>query len=137
MLSIAAYALAGPVIRPEEGIATNTEDSHGASPTPIDIKLDIGTLAKIFPLPPELRKLSASGQPLELKVSLGKPGKPDSQRETEEASQARNEGQRSTSIHWEGGIDAEESTPYKPYKGNGTPEQGWPTPEEWISYSSM
>lgn len=124
-----AYVLAGPV--PQEGaVATGTEDGYRASPTPIDIKLDVGTLGKMFPLPPELQKLGASGEPLELKVSLGKPGQPDNRRDTEEE-------QPSPSIRWEGGIDVERSTRYKHYRGNGTPHQGWPTPQQWVSYNSM
>jgi hypothetical protein len=136
MLSMTVYVLAGPIAQPEEALPANAQQFDGASPTPIDIKLDIGTLSKMFPLPPELLRLAKPGQPLELKVSLGAPGKPDTQAENEVA-QAQNSRIRSPSIHWEGGIEVDESTPYKPYKGNGTPQQGWPTPEEWISYNSM
>lgn len=128
---MATYVLAGPVAMPEPP-ASGTEGSKPAS-TPIDIKLDIGTLGKIFPLPPELRKLGNSGEPLELKVSLGPPGKQQNQEVAEEPESRV----RSPSIYWEGGIEVDHSTPYTTYKGNGTPEQGWPTPEEWITYNSM
>lgn len=136
MLSIAAYARASPIAQLEDTLSTHSEDIDGASPTPIDIKLDVGTLGKMFPLPPELQRLAKPGQPLELKVSLGVPGKPEKQAENE-AAQAPNSRPRSPSNDLDEGIEIEESTPYKPYKGNGTPQQGWPTPEEWISYKSM
>ena len=44
MLNMAAYALAGPIANPEKAAVTATENIKGASPTPIDIKLDLGTL---------------------------------------------------------------------------------------------
>ena len=130
MLSIATYAIAGPVAAPAEAPGAAPQ---GPSPTPIDIKLDIGALSKMFPLPPELAKLGASGAPLELKVSLGAPGKPD------QTEAARDEHLRMYphSIFWDHGIDAKESTPYKAYHGDGTPDQGWPTQEQWVSYGSM
>lgn len=137
MLSMAAYALAGPVANPEEAAVTGVENIKGASLTPIDIKLDIGTLAKIFPLPPELLKLGKPGAPLELKVSLGAPGKPDRHEEIIGASQVQNSRPLSFAGYLDGGLEVEESTPYEPYKGNGSPEQGWPVPEKWVSYSSM
>lgn len=131
-----AYALASPIAQPEDALLTNMEDIDGATSTPIDIKLDIGTLSKMFPLPPELQKLAKPGQPLELKISLGTPSK--SERQTENvASQAPNSRSGPLNIHRDGGIEIEESRPYIPYKGNGTPQQGWPMPEEWISYRSM
>jgi hypothetical protein len=134
MLNMAAYALAGPIANPEKAAVTATENIKGASPTPIDIKLDLGTLGKIFPLPPELRKLEKSGEPLELKVTLGPP---DKHEDNIGASQGKNTIFGSGVVYWDGGLAVEESTPYKPYKGNGSPEQGWPTPEQWVSYRSM
>lgn len=131
-----AYALASPIAQPEDGLLTSTEDINGVSSTPIDIKLDIGTLGKMFPLPPELQKLAKPGQPLELKISLSTPSK--SERQTEnEAAKAPNSRPGPPNIHPDGGIEIEESMPYNPYKGNGTPQEGWPMPEEWISYRSM
>jgi hypothetical protein len=127
VLSMAAYALAEPQ-------GPNTGEM-GASPTPIDITLDVGTLGKMFPLPPELIKLAKPGSPLELKVSLGKPGKHKKPKEEEEDEERSSK--LHSSINWEGGIELEESAPYTPYKGNGYPEQGWPTPEEWVTYRSM
>lgn len=134
MLSMAAYVLAGPLAEPQ-GPGSNTGEM-AASPTPIDITLDVGTLGKMFPLPPELIKLAKPGSPLELKVSLGKPGKHKKPKEEEDEDEERSSRLHS-SINWEGGIELEESAPYTPYKGNGYPEQGWPTPEEWVTYRSM
>jgi hypothetical protein len=148
MLSMAMYVLAGPIALPEDapaainrqGALSKTEE-HPASPTPIDIKLDIGTLAKMFTLPPELQKLGASGVPLELRVSLGAPGKPDKQPKNEGekvettagTSDRQNSGLATPGIHLEVRGNAE----YTVYTGNGTPEQGWPTQEQWISYDQM
>lgn len=130
MLSMATYAIAGSVGEPAEAPAAG---AHGPLPTPIDIKLDIAALSKMFPLPPELARLGDSGAPLELKISLGAPGKPD------QLEAARDEYLRlyPHSILWDQGIDAKESIPYKAYHGNGTPDQGWPTREQWVSYGSM
>lgn len=131
MLSMAVYALAGSLAELQApGFNTKERD---ASPTPIDIKLDVGTLAKMFPLPPELVRLAKPDSPLELKVSLGKPGK----HETQEEGKERPSILRSSTVNWEGGIELEERAPYTPYRGNGSPEQGWPTPEQWVSYRSM
>lgn len=132
MLSMAAYILAEPLAEPQ-GPGSNTEEM-GPSPTPIDIKLDVGTLGKMFPLPPELINLAKPGSPLELKVSLGKPGKHKKPKEEDDEDEEK---EHSSRVNWEGGIELEESAPYTPYKGNGYPEQGWPTPEEWVTYRSM
>jgi hypothetical protein len=152
MLSMAMYVLAGPIALPEDtpaainrqGALSKTEE-HPASPTPIDIKLDIGTLAKMFTLPRELQKLGASGVPLELKVSLGTPGKPEKQPEiggekvetTAWTSDRQNSGLATPSIH----LNYEAKVPVNPeytvYTGNGSPEQGWPRQEQWISYDQM
>jgi hypothetical protein len=152
MLSMATYALAGPIAVPEDSPAAMTRQGalsntgeHQASPTPIDIKLDIGTLAKMFTLPPELQKLGDSGVPLELKVSLSTPGKPKQQPKnggekvetTAGTSDRQNSGLATPGFHLNYEAEVPENPEYTVYTGNGTPEQGWPTQEQWISYDQM
>jgi hypothetical protein len=136
MLNMATYVLAGLFAQQEDVLLIHTEDIDGRSPTPVDIKLDIGTLSNKFPPPPELWKPAEPGRPLELKVSLVAPNKSEKQAE-EKVRQVHSSRLRSPSIHWDGGIEVGERTPYKPHKRNGTPRHGWPMPEEWLSYKSM
>lgn len=127
MLCMGVYTVAGPIAVPGEAPASNTAPIKAPS-TPLDLKVDLGLVGKLLPFP--LRKLVKPGEPLQLKVSVGPPGKGASQEENREPS-------REPSIDRDGGIEVEESTSYIPYNGNGTPEQGWPTPQQWISYGSM
>ena len=135
MLCMAVYAVAGPIAMPEETPASNMESSKALS-KPIDIKIDLGLLSKLLRLPHPLASLTNGAEPLQLKVSVGKPSIHD-QEENREASQEREPKLLEPSFDPDGGIEVEESTPYTTYRGNGTPQQGWPTQEEWISYGSM
>jgi hypothetical protein len=120
--------------------------ANNAADQTLEIKIDIATLKEYIPLPAEFD--SFGDGPLELRISLGPPEERDAVARPKQqksriaprapwSAQVQHSAVAVLGVDPDDGIDATTPTAYKTYTGDGTPADGWPTQDQWISYASM
>jgi hypothetical protein len=120
--------------------------ANNAADETLEIKIDIATLKEYIPLPAEFDEFGDG--PLELRITLGPPEEKDAVARPKQqkariaprapwSAQVQHSAVAVMGVNPDDGIDATTPTAYKTYTGDGSPADGWPSQDQWISYASM